>query len=56
MLEGEYGMEGIVLGVPALLGEGGLIEVVEMALSGEERGALEKAGESVRSSLEAARA
>ena len=47
---------GIVLGVPALLGKGGLIEVVEMTLSDEERRALEKAGESVRSSLEAARA
>lgn len=56
MLEGEYGMEGIVLGVPALLGEGGLIEVVEMTLSEEEQRALQEAGEGVRSSLEAARA
>lgn len=55
MLDGEYGMEGIVLGVPALLGKGGLIEVVEMTLSEEERRALEAAGEGVRSSLEAAR-
>ena len=56
LLEGEYGMEGMVLGVPALLGKGGLIEVVEMTLSAEEQRALETAGEEVRSSLEAARA
>lgn len=56
MLEGEYGMEGVVLGVPALLGRGGLIEVVEMTLSDEESRALARAGEGVRSSLEAARA
>ena len=49
-------MEGMVLGVPALLGKGGLIEVVEMTLSEEEQRALETAGEEVRSSLEAARA
>ena len=55
MLEGEYGMEGIVLGVPALLGRGGLIEVVEITLSEEEQRALEAAGEGVRVSLEAAR-
>ncbi len=54
LLEGEYGMEGMVLGVPALLGKGGLIEVVEMTLSEEERRALQAAGERVRSSLEAA--
>ena len=44
LLEGEYGMEGMVLGVPALLGKGGLIEVVEMTLSQEEQRALETAG------------
>ncbi len=55
MLEGEYGMEGIVLGVPALLGRGGLIEVVEMTLSEEENRALRAAGERVRASLEMAR-
>ncbi len=56
MLAGEYGMEGVVLGVPALLGRGGLIEVVEVALSEEEHAALQAAGEGVRSSLEAIRA
>ena len=54
MLRGEYGMEGVVLGVPALLGEGGLIEVVEVSLSSEERRALEEAGEGVRASLRVA--
>ncbi len=51
MLRGEYGMEGIVLGVPALLGAGGLIEVVELTLSEEEHRSLQNAGEGVRASL-----
>ncbi len=56
MLRGEYGMDGIVLGVPALLGRGGLIEVVEINLSEQEHHALQAAGQGVRASLEAARA
>ena len=47
-LEGEYGLEGVVLGVPCLLGPRGLIEVRELALAASERGALARAAEAVR--------
>ena len=40
-----------MLGVPALLGAGGLIEVVELTLSEEEHRSLQNAGEGVRASL-----
>jgi malate dehydrogenase len=39
-LEGEYGHEGLFLGVPCKLGEGGLKEVIEVALTDAEREAL----------------
>ncbi len=51
MLQGEYGIEGVVLGVPAHLGAGGLVEVEELRLTAEERAALQRAGDAVRSRL-----
>ena len=36
-LDGEYGLEGVVLGVPCLLGPRGLVEVEEVPLDGSER-------------------
>jgi malate dehydrogenase len=52
-LEGEYGQEGIFLGVPCKLGEGGLLDVVEVELTDQERFELEKSAESVRSTMAA---
>lgn len=46
VLQGEYGLEDVSLGVPCVLGDGGVKEVVEIKLTGEEseelRGAAEK--------------
>jgi malate dehydrogenase len=36
-LEGEYGVSGIAIGVPAILGKGGVEKVIEVPLSGEEK-------------------
>ena len=47
-LEGEYGLNGLYMGVPCRLGAGGLEEVVEITLSAEERGQLERSAEAVR--------
>src|SRR5215213_6653916 len=47
-LDGEYGMSGLYLGVPCKLGKGGLLQVVEVELTGEERAALEKSAQAVR--------
>ncbi len=47
LLDGEYGISGTVVGVPALLGPKGLIEVVELPLTDTERTALVAAAEAV---------
>jgi len=47
-LQGEYGMRDVYLGVPVKLGAGGVERIVEIALSSEEKAALEKSAEAVR--------
>src|SRR5215216_3576132 len=47
-LEGEYGIEGLYMGVPVKLGAGGLEEIVELDLTDEEKSALEASAEAVR--------
>mgnify|MGYP006137041393 CR=1 FL=1 len=47
-LEGEYGINGIFLGVPCKLGRTGLEQVIEVTLTDEEKAALEKSAEAVR--------
>ena len=47
-LEGEYGQEGIYLGVPCKLGAGGLQEVVEVDLTASESAALARSADHVR--------
>jgi len=48
-LEGEYGIKGVYLGVPCLLGAKGLEKIVEITLTADEKAALEQSAESVRS-------
>jgi malate dehydrogenase len=48
LLQGEYGIDGLYMGVPVKLGAGGIEEVVELDLSGWERGELEKSAAAVR--------
>lgn len=50
-LQGEYGYEGLFLGVPVKLGAGGVEQVVEIELSDSEASALAKSAESVRELL-----
>ena len=50
-LEGEYGQEGIYLGVPCKLGEGGLLEVVEVELTESEAAALARSADHVRGTM-----
>lgn len=47
-LEGEYGINGIFVGVPALLGRNGIEKIVEVSLTAEERAALQKSAASVQ--------
>ncbi len=47
-LEGEYGYDGIYLGVPTILGGNGVERVIELELTDEEKAQLDKSVESVR--------
>jgi malate dehydrogenase len=47
-LEGEYGIDGLYMGVPAKLGAAGIEDVVELDLSDEEQDALRRSSEAVR--------
>jgi malate dehydrogenase len=48
-LEGEYGYNGLYLGVPTILGGDGIEKVVELELTADEKKALDKSADSVRS-------
>jgi malate dehydrogenase len=47
-LHGEYGVTGVFSGVPARLGSGGLVEVVEVDLSGADQAALHRSAAAVQ--------
>ena len=47
-LEGEYGINGLYVGVPVVLGAGGLERVIELKLTAEEAAALKKSADSVK--------
>jgi malate dehydrogenase len=47
-LEGEYGIEGLYMGVPVKLGAQGVEQVIELELGDEERKALEDSAAAVR--------
>ncbi|MFC3211918.1 malate dehydrogenase [Planomicrobium okeanokoites] len=51
-LEGEYGMDGIYLGVPTILGAGGIEKIFEIDLNEEEKALLNKSAESVKAVME----
>ena len=47
-LEGEYGIDGLYMGVPVKLGAGGIEEIVELELTADERAALNASANAVR--------
>lgn len=52
-LEGEYGFEGIYLGVPTVLGGNGIEKIVELELTSDEKSQLQKSVDSVNSVMDA---
>ena len=54
-LEGEYGHTGIYLGVPVALGKGGVRRIVQLALNADEKAALGKSADSVKTGIAEAR-
>ncbi len=53
MLRGEYGLDGLFVGVPVKLGAGGVRQVIELTLRDEERGALHRSASAVRELVDA---
>ncbi len=47
-LEGEYGFDGLFIGVPVVLGKGGMEKVIEIDLTDEEQAGLEHSAAAVR--------
>ena len=52
LLEGEYGIDGIYMGVPVILGAAGVEKVVELDLTSEEKTLLDKSADAVRELVE----
>ncbi|HVF61740.1 MAG TPA: malate dehydrogenase [Thermoanaerobaculia bacterium] len=48
LLQGEYGLNDLFVGVPVKLGQGGVEQVIELELTAEERTALDRSAEAVR--------
>jgi malate dehydrogenase len=47
-LQGEYGYDGIFVGVPVVLGDGGMQKVIEISLTDDEKAALDHSAAAVR--------
>jgi malate dehydrogenase len=47
-LQGEYGIKGVVVGVPVKLGSKGVEQVIEIKLTPEEQALLKKSAEAVK--------
>jgi malate dehydrogenase len=53
LLEGEYGIDGLYVGVPVKLGTGGVKQIIEVPLTDDEAAALHKSSQSVKGLVEA---
>jgi len=51
--DGHYGVRDLYLGLPAIIGQGGVEQIVSMHLTDEEKAALQKSAASVRELVEA---
>ncbi|PZW43169.1 malate dehydrogenase (NAD) [Humitalea rosea] len=54
-LSGQYGIDGLYVGVPVVIGAGGVERVVEIALNAEEQAAFDKSCAAVKELIEASR-
>jgi malate dehydrogenase len=52
-LQGEYGVDGLFVGVPVKLGRGGITQVVEIELQEDERTAFDRSAAAVRELVDA---
>ncbi len=55
LLNGEYGMKDLYVGVPVVIGKGGIERIVEVQMNAEEKAAFDKSCAAVRELVEAAK-
>ena len=55
-LDGEYGFKDLYMGVPVVIGQGGVEQIVNIELSADERAMLEKSGASVKKVIDIVKA
>ena len=48
LIEGEYGLNGLYVGVPVKLGANGIEEIIEVDLTGDETAALKSSADAVQ--------
>jgi malate dehydrogenase len=53
LLQGEYGVDGLFVGVPIKLGAGGMEQIIEITLSDDERAALHRSAAAVKDLVDA---
>ena len=53
---GQYGVDGLYVGVPVVIGEGGIERILEVELDGDEKAMLAKSIASVQGLIEACKA
>jgi hypothetical protein len=51
LLKGQYGYENIFLGVPCIIGTGGLVKIVDLKLTAEEKTGLDKSANAVSTQM-----
>jgi len=51
MLNGEYGLKGLYIGVPVIIGKGGIEKIIEIELNADEKKALHESAERVKQLL-----
>ena len=54
-VEGKYGLDGLYVGVPVIIGAGGVEKVVTIKLTDEEKAMLEKSAAAVRELIDASK-
>jgi malate dehydrogenase len=52
-LEGEYGLSGICIGVPAIIGKDGVEKIIELDLEGKEKESFEKGAATLKEAIAA---
>ncbi len=52
-LDGQYGIDGLFIGVPVVIGAGGVEKVLEVEFNGDEKAMFEKSVNSVKGLIEA---